>query len=239
MIVITGATGNVGSKIADQLLSEGKEIRVIGRSAEKLQPFKDRGANVQVGDIGDTEFLTRAFKGADVVFSMIPPNPQAENIRIHINIMGESITNAIRNAGVKKVIQLSSQGAELEDGTGPVLGLHDQEQRLNALEGVDVLHLRPTYFMENLLWNMDLIKSLSASLKGMAMEAIIRSGDYPRGRGSINVTVVLSELINSRKVMDYFSKTINYISVAKSRQGRIDYEHLGIGEAFKDIPSLL
>ncbi len=87
--------------------------------------------------------------------------------------------------------------------------------------------------------NMDLIKSLSASLKGMAMEAIIRSGDYPRGRGSIDVTVVLSELINSRKVMDYFSKTINYISVAKSRQGRIDYEHLGIGEAFKDIPSLL
>ena len=87
--------------------------------------------------------------------------------------------------------------------------------------------------------NMDLIKSLSASLKGMAMEAIIRSGDYPRGRGSIDVTIVLSELINSRKVMDYFSKTINYISVAKRRQGRIDYEHLGIGEAFKDIPSLL
>ena len=87
--------------------------------------------------------------------------------------------------------------------------------------------------------NMDLIKSLSASLKGMATEAIIRSGDYPRGRGSIDVTIVLSELINSRKVMDYFSKTINYISVAKRRQGRIDYEHLGIGEAFKDIPSLL
>ncbi len=87
--------------------------------------------------------------------------------------------------------------------------------------------------------NMDLIKNLSASLKGMATEAIIRSGDYPRGRGAVDITVILSELINSSKVMDYFSKTIEYINRAKKRQGRIDYEHLGIGETFKDIPSLL
>ena len=87
--------------------------------------------------------------------------------------------------------------------------------------------------------NMDLIKNLSASLKGMATEAIIRSGDYPRGRGAVDITVILSELINSSKVMDYFSKTIEYINRAKKRQGRIDYEHLGIGETFRDIPSLL
>jgi len=86
---------------------------------------------------------------------------------------------------------------------------------------------------------MDLIKELSASLKAMATEAIIRSGDYPRGKGSLDVTVILSELINSRKVMDYFTKTISYISSAKRREGRIDYEHRGIEETFKDIPSLL
>ena len=87
--------------------------------------------------------------------------------------------------------------------------------------------------------DMELIKSLSASLKSMATEAIIRSGDYPKGKGSIDVTIVLSELTNLRKVMDYFSKAIDFISVAKKRQGRIDYERLGVGEAFKDIPSLL
>jgi len=86
---------------------------------------------------------------------------------------------------------------------------------------------------------MDLIKELSASLKGMATEAIIRSGDYPRGKGSLDVTIILSELINSRKVMDYFTKTISQISVAKRRQGGIEWEHRGIEEAFKDIPSLL
>ena len=87
--------------------------------------------------------------------------------------------------------------------------------------------------------HMDLINGLSDSLKGMATEAIIRSGDYPREKGSLDVTVVLSDLVNSRKVMDYFTKTINYISNAKRRQGGIEYGYRGIEEAFKDIPSLL
>jgi hypothetical protein len=87
--------------------------------------------------------------------------------------------------------------------------------------------------------NMDLIKELSASLKSMAIEAIIRSGDYPRGKGSLDVTVILSDLVNSSKVMEYFTKTINYIYISKRRRGAVEYEHRGIEEAFKDIPSLL
>jgi cell division GTPase FtsZ len=87
--------------------------------------------------------------------------------------------------------------------------------------------------------NMDLIKELSFSLKSMASEAIIRSGDYPYGKGMIEVTIILSELINSRKVMDYFTKAINLIGQSKRRQGGIEWGHRGIEEAFKDIPSLL
>ena len=87
--------------------------------------------------------------------------------------------------------------------------------------------------------NMDLINQLSTSLKNVAIDAIIRSGDYPRGKGSLEVTVVLSDLVNSRKVMEYFTKAISYISMSKRRRGGIEYEHRGIEEAFKDIPSLL
>jgi cell division GTPase FtsZ len=87
--------------------------------------------------------------------------------------------------------------------------------------------------------NMDMIKELSGYLKNMATEAIIRSGDYPREKGSMNVSVVLSELTNSRRVMEYFSKTIGYISLNKRRRGGIEYEYRGIEDAFKDIPSLL
>ncbi len=88
--------------------------------------------------------------------------------------------------------------------------------------------------------DMDLINDLSSTLKTMATEAVIRSGDYPRGQGGdIEVTVILSELTNSRKVIDYFSKTIEYINRAKRRQSGIEYEQMGIGDTFKDIPSLL
>jgi cell division GTPase FtsZ len=87
--------------------------------------------------------------------------------------------------------------------------------------------------------SMDLIKELSSSLKGMATEAIIRSGDYPRGKGALEATVILSELVNSKKVMNYFTKAISYVSNARRRQGGIEFQHRGLEEAFKDIPSLL
>ncbi|MFA5629242.1 MAG: tubulin/FtsZ family protein [Dehalococcoidales bacterium] len=87
--------------------------------------------------------------------------------------------------------------------------------------------------------SMDVIKDLSASLKGMATEAIIRSGDYPRGKKAIDVTVILSELVNSKRVVDYFAKTIEYIANSKKRQGGIDWDQRGIEDSFKDIPSLL
>ena len=108
--------------------------------------------------------------------------------------------------------------------------------RCNARDARKALYLltAPTEEM-----NLELIKELSASLKNIATEAVIRSGDYPRAKGSIAVTIVLSELVNSRKVMDYFARTIDYIYLTRRRRGAIEYEHRGIGEAFKDIPSLL
>ncbi len=87
--------------------------------------------------------------------------------------------------------------------------------------------------------NMDLIKSLGAFTKSVATEAIIRSGDYPRGKDSVSITLILSELANVPRVMDYFTKTINYIDVAKRKWGRVEYEHKTIEDIFKDIPSLL
>ena len=86
---------------------------------------------------------------------------------------------------------------------------------------------------------MDMIKQISSHLKRIAPEAIIRSGDYPRGKGSIDVTVILSELINSRKVMDYFSKALRYTYLAKRRRGGIEYEHRELEGDLTDIPSLL
>jgi uncharacterized protein YbjT (DUF2867 family) len=167
MYVITGATGNIGSKIADSLLSRGEKVRVIGRSKEKLQRFVDKGAEAAVGDLNDSAFVTSAFTGATAVFAMIPPEYAARNFRAYQNEIGENLAAAIVTSGVRHVVNLSSQGADLSEGTGPILGLRDQEARLSGLSGVNVLNLRPTYFMENLLMNIPLINQ-----KGIAGSAV-------------------------------------------------------------------
>jgi uncharacterized protein YbjT (DUF2867 family) len=160
MYAITGATGNIGSQIADILLAKGEKVRVIGRSVAKLQRFVDKGGEAAVGDLKDSAFVTRAFTGAAGIFTMIPPEYTARDFRAFQNGIGVNIAKGINNSGVRNVVNLSSQGAELADGTGPIKGLHDQEERLNRLAEVNILHLRPTYFMENLLMNIPLIERL-------------------------------------------------------------------------------
>jgi len=167
MYVITGATGNIGSKVADSLLGKGEKVRVIGRSKERLQRFVDKGAEAAAGDLKDGAFVSSAFSGATAVFAMIPPELAARDFRAHQNEIGKNLAAAISSSGVRHVVNLSSQGADLSEGTGPILGLRDQEARLSGLSGVNVLNLRPTYFMENLLMNIPLINQ-----KGIAGSAV-------------------------------------------------------------------
>jgi len=160
MIVITGASGHIGSKIAASLLLQGQKVRCVARTAEKLEEFAGKGAEVSTISLADTSALIKAFSGADAVFAMIPPNYKAPDFRAYQNAIGASLAEAIEKSGVKYIVNLSSQGAHLPDGTGPIKGLHDQEVRLNKLNGVNILHIRPTYFMENVLANIDMIKHM-------------------------------------------------------------------------------
>jgi uncharacterized protein YbjT (DUF2867 family) len=161
MIAITGATGNIGSKITADLLSKGQNVRCVARTAVKLETFAEKGAEIAAVSLEDTAALADAFKGADAVFAMIPPNYQALDFRAYQNAVGASIATAVETSGVKHIVNLSSQGAHLADKTGLIKGLHDQERRLNKIKGVNILHLRPTYFMENLLANINMIKQMN------------------------------------------------------------------------------
>lgn len=180
MYVITGATGNIGSQAADILLARGEKVRVVGRSAAKLQRFVDKGAEAAVGDLKESAFVAKAFTGATAVFAMIPPEYAAGDFRAYQNEIGTNIATGIENSGVRYVVSLSSQGADLPDGTGPIKGLRDQEERLNRLEGVNILHLRPTYFMENLLMNIPLINGqgiAGSAVRGDQKFAMIATRD--------------------------------------------------------------
>jgi len=161
MIVLTGATGNIAGKIASILLAQGEMVRCIARTADKMKDLAAQGAEIAAIQLENTAALDRAFFGADAVFIMIPPYYTAPDFRAYQNVIGASLSEAIKQSGVRHIVNLSSQGAQLPESTGPIKGLHDQEGRLNGLKGVSILHLRPAYFMENLLANVELIKNMN------------------------------------------------------------------------------
>lgn len=151
MYAVTGASGHVGRRVSERLLSEHQKVRVISRNRGSLLPLERDGAEIWIGDLRDSDFLARAFTGTQAVFAMIPPSYGESNFRGYQNEVGRSIAKAVVQSGLKYVVNLSSMGADLPYGTGPILGLHDQEIRLDGIAGVNVLHLRPTFFLENLL----------------------------------------------------------------------------------------
>ena len=180
MFTIMGATGNIGSKLANRLLAKNQQVKVIGRSPNRLQPFVDRGATAVVGDAGDSKFLSQAFTDSNAAFVMIPPDYAAQDFRQYQNEIGRQIAKAIEKSGVRHVVNLSSHGAHLSDKTGPIKGLRDQEQRLNQLDSVHILHLRPTFFMENMLMNIDMIKNMGINgghIRGDLPFAMIATAD--------------------------------------------------------------
>jgi len=157
MITILGATGNIGGKIAELLINKGESVRLVARSSDRLRPLVGKNAVAFAGDINDTAFLVKAFTGADSAFTLVPPDPKTDGFMRHAAKISESIGRALEISGVKNVVNLSSVGAELSAGTGPIKGLHHLEERLNKIKGINVVHLRAAYFMENLLGNIGLI----------------------------------------------------------------------------------
>jgi uncharacterized protein YbjT (DUF2867 family) len=203
MLAIIGATGNVGGKIAAILAKKDEPVRVISRSADRLRPLVGKTVTAFAGDATKTHFLVKAFTDVDAVFALIPPNPTAPEFMRYADTIGESIARALEIADVTHVVFLSSVGAELEeDGTGPIKGLHKMEERLNRIKGLNVLHLRNAYFMENLLWNIDLIKT-----KGIAGSAV---------RGDLKIAMIatkdIAEYAAERLVKrDFTRSSVKYL----------------------------
>lgn len=169
LFAITGATGNVGKALAEILLAGGRKVRAIGRNPAHLEPLAARGAETVTASVDDQAAMTRAFAGATAALLMIPPNPTVDNLARYQERIITSLTTATRDAGVGHVVVISSIGAHLTDGTGPIKGLHLLEERVNGLPGVSAVHLRATYFMENHLWGVGMIKGMG--VYGSAIKA--------------------------------------------------------------------
>ena len=178
MISVMGATGHVGGETARRLLKAGQKVRVLGRSAERLAAIP--GAEVMAGDASDAAYLAKAFTGADAAFTLLPPDLTAPDYRALQDRHGEAIAKAVRDSGVPYVVLLSSVGADVPSGTGPIAGLHAQESRLKALRGANVLALRPGFFFENFYGSLPVIKHqgvMADSVKGDVALPMIATRD--------------------------------------------------------------
>src|ERR1700747_3188482 len=184
MYVILGASGNTGSIIANFLLSKGGKVRVMGRGAGRLQRLVRKGAEAAPADVTDAAALAKAFRGARAAYLLLPPITSREDQERE----SDAIAQAVTDSGLRYAVYLSSYGAHVPEGTGPVTGLHSSEQKLNAISGLSVLHLRAAYFMENNLMSISMIQgmgmfghALLPDLK-LPMIATRDGGDYAAQR---------------------------------------------------------
>jgi len=159
--VITGAAGNISKPLAEKLLKAGHDVTVISRSEENIKSLTDQGAKPAIGSVQDVEFLKKAFSGADAVYTMVPPRYDAPDMKAHIASVGKNYADALKAANVKYVVNLSSVGAHLADGVGPVSGLYKVEQALNELTNTNIKHLRPVWFYTNLFANIEMIRHMN------------------------------------------------------------------------------
>jgi len=156
--VLLGALGNINRPLVGRLVAAGHQVTVVSSNPERSTAIVAAGAKPAIGTIENVDFLTASFTGADAVYTMVPPHYTAPDWKEYIYRMGRNQAAAIRAAGVGKVVNLSSVGAHLPAGCGPVSGIHFVEQELNALSGVDIKHLRPAYFYTNFLSAIGMIK---------------------------------------------------------------------------------
>ena len=159
-ITLTGSLGNISKPLAEILIKNGHEVTIISSDSKKASDIEALGAKAAIGSVSDLAFLTDAFKGADAIYTMVPPNWGVSNYRQYISETGKNYLEAIRASGVKRVVNLSSIGAHLSGGTGPIAGLYDVEHTLNTMDGIAIKHLRAGIFYINFFFDMGIIRSM-------------------------------------------------------------------------------
>jgi uncharacterized protein YbjT (DUF2867 family) len=148
--VITGASGHVGSALAKAVLDAGHGAALITRDAGRVTALASLGARVHNGSHSDSAGLEETARGSDGLFWMTPPGYAIEDYPGFQRRLAAEGAALIRRSGVARVVNLSSFGAHLPDGTGPIAGLGAVEALLDDA-ATHITHLRPVVFYENYL----------------------------------------------------------------------------------------
>lgn len=206
--VITGSIGHISKPVIVNLVKAGKEVKVITSSADKVKDIESLGAKTLVGSIFDAAFLKEAFKGAEVVYTMVPPIWQTNDWRASQDQVAANYTEGIQGNSIRYVVNLSSIGAHLSEGCGPVSGLYHFEQRLNNIPGLNVKHLRPAFFYYNFLGQIPLVK-----------QAGIFGANYGEGKVPlVHPRDIAAAATEELLTLDFKGNSVRYI-VSDERKG--------------------
>lgn len=161
-IVVTGSLGHISKPLTAALVQKGHTVTVISSKPEKIKDIEAIGAAAAIGSVEDVAFLATTFKGADLVYTMIPPgnyfDPGFDVVATCDQLAG-NYAEAVRQSGVQRLIHLSSIGAHLAEGTGLIRLHHRVEGILDKLSNVAITYMRPVGFYYNLYGFMQMIKS--------------------------------------------------------------------------------
>lgn len=157
-ITITGSLGNIGKPLTTKLIASGHEVTVVSSNTERTAAIETLGAKAAIGSVDDIAFLKSAFAEADAVFALTPPNMGGVNIITNTTNAGKALAEAIKAAGVKRVVMLSSIGADLPGETGPITGLHHIEKIYEGVANTSFTFLRAGFFFTNLYNDIPMIK---------------------------------------------------------------------------------
>ena len=239
MFVVLGASGHTGHIVANTLLGRGEQVRVVGRNSAHLQPLASKGAEVFIADVTDASALAKVFHQADAAYVMIPPNLTSKDPLGHSDRVSDAIASAVQKSGVKNVVALSSVGAELPSGTGPVVGLHRLEQKLNQIGPPNVLYLRAAYFMENTLPQASAIKKMGSAAGPLRPDLKIPM-IATRDIGNVAADVLLHPTIRGKQIRElHGQRDLSYTDITSTIGkgiGKPDLKYVQIKDAqFHDV----
>jgi uncharacterized protein YbjT (DUF2867 family) len=162
-IVVTGSLGHISKPLTEELVQKGHAVTVISSKPERQKDIEAIGASAAIGTIENVEFLTDAFKSADAVYCMVPPNIFIDknlDLTKYAANAANNYVQAIKQSGVKRMIFLSSIGAHTDKGNGILAFYYKVENILNALPpDIAITFMRPVGFYYNLLGFINTIKT--------------------------------------------------------------------------------
>lgn len=202
--VVTGAAGNVARPLTLRLLAAGQSVTVIGRKEKNLEALVGAGAKAAIGSVEDISFLKKAFAHADAVFTLVPTDIFAPDLKTQHENIGRNYADAIAANNIRHVVNLSGIGAHLLQDAGPLSAIHYTEEALYSLKNVHVRTLRSVYFYQNLLTMIGMVRHMNMFGANFSAGA----GRFPVAHTDDVAATAAEELLS----LDFAGHSIRYVA---------------------------